>query len=58
MSEAQSWVLSCELGLSGLNWFPVTWIQVVLTQRGTQSGMCREIQIWDAERKEETGGNP
>ena len=58
MSEAQSWVLSCELGLSGLKGFPVIWIQAVLTQRGTRSGTCREIQIWDAEHKEETGGNP
>ena len=31
-SETQSWLLSCEIGLSGLNWFPVTWIQAVLTQ--------------------------
>ena len=31
-SEAQSWLLSCEIGLSGLNWFPVTWIQAVFTQ--------------------------
>lgn len=58
MSETQSWVLSCELGVvPGLNWFPVTWIQVVLTHEAHSPGHVGEIQIWDVEHKEETGGN-